>query len=370
MRDYYEILGADRNTSDAELKKKFRKLAMQYHPDKNPGDKEAEEKFREVGQAYDVLKDPQKKAAYDQYGHAAFEGNSAGPGGPGGPGGAGGFSDIFEDLFGDFMGGGGGQRQSQRGSDLRYNIDLDFSEAYSGLKRDIKINTYVMCGACNGTGGEEGAQPVTCGTCNGSGKVRSSQGFFMVERASPSCGGSGQIISKPCSVWGGEGRVQREKTISVNIPAGVDDGTRIRVSGEGEAGPNGTANGDLYLFVQLKPHALFNRDGSDLLIEAKVPMTLGALGGSVDVPTPSGGKVRVTIPAGTQSGHRFRLRGKGMPVVNRSNKGELYVDVYTEIPVSLNKQQRKVLEELRNLEENSNHPDSTNFTNKVNKTRQ
>ena len=192
----------------------------------------------------------------------------------------------------------------------------------------------------------------------------------QVERACPTCGGSGQIISKPCRVCGGEGRVQREKTISVNIPAGVDDGTRIRVSGEGEAGPNGTANGDLYLFVQLKPHALFNRDGSDLLIEAKVPMTLAALGGSVDVPTPSGGKVRVTIPAGTQSGHRFRLRGKGMPVVNRSNKGDLYVDVYTEIPVSLNKQQRKVLEELRNLEENSNHPDSTNFTNKVNKTRQ
>jgi molecular chaperone DnaJ len=370
MRDYYEILGADRDTSEAELKKKFRKLAMQYHPDKNPGDKEAEEKFREVGQAYDVLKDPEKKAAYDRYGHAAFEGNSAGPGGPGGAGAAGGFSDIFEDLFGDFMGGGGGQRQSQRGSDLRFNIDLDFSEAYSGLKRDIKINTYVMCGGCKGTGGEEGAQPMTCGTCNGAGKVRSSQGFFMVERACPNCGGNGQIISKPCRPCGGEGRVQREKTINVNIPAGVDDGTRIRVSGEGEAGPNGTANGDLYLFVQLKPHSLFNRDGADLLIEAKVPMTLAALGGSVDVPTPSGGKVRVTIPAGTQSGHRFRLRGKGMPIINRSNKGDLYVDVYTEIPVSLSKQQRKVLEELKNLEETSNHPDSNNFINKVNKVRQ
>jgi len=366
MRDYYEILGADKNTSESELKKKFRKLAMQYHPDKNQGDKEAEAKFREIGQAYEVLKDPEKKAAYDRYGHAAFEGNSAGPGGPGG---AGGFSDIFEDLFGDFMGG-GGQRQSQRGADLRFNIDLDFVEAYSGLQKDIKINTYVMCSGCKGSGGEAGSQPMTCGTCNGAGKVRSSQGFFMVERACPKCGGSGQIISNPCRPCGGEGRVQREKTINVKIPAGVDDGTRIRVSGEGEAGPLGTANGDLYLFVQLKQHSLFDRDGSDLLIEAKIPMTLAALGGSVDVPTPAGGRVRVTIPAGTQSGHRFRLRGKGMPVVNRSNKGDLYVDVYTEIPVSLNKKQRKALEDLQKLEEASNHPDSNKFISKVEKIRQ
>jgi molecular chaperone DnaJ len=363
MRDYYEILGADKNTSDSELKKKFRKLAMQYHPDKNPGDKEAEEKFREIGQSYEVLKDPEKKAAYDRYGHAAFEGNSAGPGG------AGGFSDIFEDLFGDFMGG-GGQRQSQRGADLRFNIDLDFVEAYSGLQKDIKINTYVMCSGCKGSGGEAGSQPMTCGTCNGAGKVRSSQGFFMVERACPKCGGSGQIISNPCRPCGGEGRVQREKTINVKIPAGVDDGTRIRVTGEGEAGPLGTANGDLYLFVQLKKHSLFDRDGSDLLIEAKIPMTLAALGGSVDVPTPAGGRVRVTIPAGTQSGHRFRLRGKGMPVINRSNKGDLYVDVYTEIPVSLNKKQRKALEDLQKLEEASNHPDSNKFISKVEKIRQ
>jgi|TARA_B110000438_G_scaffold74577_1_gene74666 molecular chaperone DnaJ len=366
MRDYYEILEADRNTSDAELKKKYRKLAMQYHPDKNPGDEKAEAKFREIGQAYEVLKDPEKKAAYDRYGHAAFEGNSGGPGGAGG--GAGGFSDIFEDLFGDFAGGGG--RQAQRGGDLRFNIDLDFKDAYSGLKKDIKINTYVMCSGCKGSGGEEGAQPMTCGTCNGAGKVRSSQGFFMVERACPKCGGNGQIINNPCRPCSGEGRVQREKTINVKIPAGVDDGTRIRVSGEGEAGPNGTANGDLYLFVQLRPHSLFNRDGSDLLIEAKIPMTLAALGGVVDVPTPEGGRVRVTIPEGTQSGHRFRLRGKGMPVVNRSNKGDLYVDVYTEIPVSLSKKQRKVLQELQKLEEKSNHPDSNNFINKVEKIRQ
>ncbi|MAC40195.1 MAG: molecular chaperone DnaJ [Pelagibacterales bacterium] len=368
MRDYYEILGAERDTSDSELKKKYRKLAMQYHPDKNPGDEEAESKFREIGQAYDVLKDPEKKAAYDRYGHAAFEGNSAGPGGPGGGAGAGGFSDIFEDLFGDFTGGGG--RQAQRGADLRYNLDLDFKDSYSGLKKDIKISTYVSCSGCKGSGGEAGSKPMTCGTCNGAGKVRSSQGFFMVERACSKCGGSGQIISNPCRPCGGEGRVQREKTINVNIPAGVDDGTRIRVSGEGEAGPLGSANGDLYLFVQLKAHSLFNRDGSDLLLEAKIPVTLAALGGSVDVPTPEGGKVRVTVPAGTQSGHRFRLRGKGMPVVNRSNKGDLYVDVYTEIPVSLNKKQRKVLEELQKIEEASNNPESNNFINKVKNIRQ
>ena len=366
MRDYYDILGVDKGASDDELKKSFRKLAMKYHPDKNPGDKEAEVKFREAGQAYEVLKDPQKRAAYDQYGHAAFDTNSGGPGGPGA--GFSNMSDIFEDLFGDFMGG-GGQRQAQSGSDLRFDINLNFSEAYLGIQKDIKINTYVMCSDCRGSGGADGAQPITCPGCNGSGKVRSSQGFFMVERVCQQCGGSGQIISTPCNTCGGEGRVQREKTINVKIPPGVDDGTRIRVAGEGEAGPRGASNGDLYLFVQLSSHSLFNRDGSDLLIEAKVSMTLAALGGSVDVPTPSGGKVRVSIPAGTQSGHRFRLRGKGMPVINSSNKGDLYVDVYTETPVSLNKQQRKILEELQEMESASNQPESESFIKKVKKIR-
>jgi len=366
MRDYYDILGVDKNVSDDELKKSFRKLAMKYHPDKNPDDKEAETKFREAGEAYEVLKDPQKRAAYDQYGHAAFEGNSAGPGGAGA--GFSNMSDIFEDLFGDFMGG-GGQRQAQTGADLRYNIRLDFAEAYAGVQKDININTYVICSDCRGTGGADGAQPITCPACNGSGKVRSSQGFFMVERVCQQCGGSGQIISDPCKTCGGEGRVQREKTINVKIPPGVDDGTRIRVAGEGEAGPRGSSNGDLYLFVQLQSHSLFNRDGADLLIEAKVPMTLAALGGSIDVPTPSGGKVRVSVPSGTQSGHRFRLRGKGMPVINSSNKGDLYVDVYTETPVSLNKEQRKILEELQAMETSNNQPESEEFISKVKKVR-
>ena len=365
MRDYYDILGVDKGASDGDLKNSFRKLAMKYHPDKNPGDKEAEVKFREAGEAYEVLKDPQKRAAYDQYGHAAFEGNSAGPGAGAGFSNV---SDIFEDLFGDFMGG-GNQKEAQRGSDLRFNIDLDFAEAFTGIEKDIKINTYVMCSDCKGSGGEAGSSPISCTGCNGAGKVRASQGFFMVERTCPQCGGAGQIINNPCRPCGGEGRVQREKTINVKIPAGVDDGTRIRVAGEGETGPRGSSNGDLYLFVQLETHSLFNRDGVDLLLEAKVPMTLAALGGSVDVPTPSGGKVRVTVPAGTQSGHRFRLRGKGMPAINGSNKGDLYVDVYTETPVSLNKEQRKILEELKSLETSSNQPESDNFIKKVEKIR-
>lgn len=367
MQDYYQTLGVDKNASQKEIKSAYRKVAMKFHPDKNPGDKEAEVKFKEVGQAYEVLKDPEKRAAYDRYGHSAFDGNSAGPGGASGAGFSN-MSDIFEDLFGDFMGG-GNQGQPQSGADLRFNINLDFSEAFAGLQKDIKINTYVICSDCRGSGGSSGSQPSTCSGCNGAGKVRSSQGFFMVERPCPQCGGSGQIISNPCNPCAGEGRVQREKTINVKIPPGVDDGTRIRVAGEGEAGPRGASNGDLYLFVQLESHSLFNRDGADLLIEAKVPMTLAALGGSVDVPTPSGGKVRVSVPAGTQSGHRFRLRGKGMPVINSSNKGDLYVDVYTETPVSLNKQQRKILEDLQAVETSNNQPESENFIKKVKKIR-
>ena len=357
MRDFYEVLGVDKNASDADIKKKYRKLAKEHHPDKNPGNQEAEQKFREIGQAYEVLKDPQKRAAYDQYGHEAFE--AAASGAQGHPG-AGAFSDIFEDLFSDFMGG-GRNREPQRGSDLRYNIALNFTEAFAGIERDIRINSYVTCSSCTGTGAESGSQPSTCSSCNGAGKVRASQGFFMVERTCPECGGSGHIIRNPCDSCGGEGRTNREKTISVKIPAGVDDGTRIRLSGEGEAGPRGAPNGDLYLFVQLNPHSLFKRDGSDLLVEAKIPVTLAALGGAVDVPTPDGGRVRVTVPAGTQSGHRFRLRSKGMPILNKSGKGDLYVDVYTEIPVSLTREQRKILEELRGIETPDNQPESAKF---------
>ena len=363
MRDFYEVLGVDKNVSETELKKKYRKLAKDFHPDRNPGDPEAEKKFREIGQAYEVLKDPQKKAAYDQYGHDAFEAAAAGGGGH--PG-AGAFTDIFEDLFSDFMGGGRSNQQN-RGSDLRYNIELNFSDAYSGLEKDIRINSYVICSNCSGSGAETGSSPSTCGSCSGSGKVRSSQGFFMVERTCQNCSGSGQVITDPCNSCRGEGRTHREKTISVKIPAGVDDGTRIRLSGEGEAGPRGAASGDLYLFVQLEQHVLFKRDGADLLIEAMIPITLAALGGAVDVPTPDGGRVRVTVPAGTQSGHRFRLKGKGMPLVNKSNKGDLYVDVITEIPISLNREQRKLLEEIKNTETPDNQPESNKFNSNVTK---
>ena len=303
MRDYYEILGADRDTSDADLKKKFRKLAMQYHPDKNPGDKEAEEKFREVGQAYDVLKDPQKKAAYDQYGHAAFEGNSAGPGGPGGPGGAGGFSDIFEDLFGDFMGGGGRQnsQRATRGSDLRYNMRVTLEESFFGKKSNITLPSSIICNTCSGSGAHGGAQPLTCPTCSGQGKVRAQQGFFTVERACPTCTGKGQIIKNPCKNCRGQGRVEKQRELNVTIPAGVETGQRIRLTGEGEAGVQNGPSGDLYIFIEVSDHQLFDREGSNLLCRIPISMTTAALGGEIEAPTVDGGKCKVKVPQGVLS---------------------------------------------------------------------
>ena len=372
-RDYYEVLGVAKTANAEELKKAFRKQAMQHHPDRNPDDKEAEHKFKECNEAYDILRDDQKRAAYDQYGHAAFEG---GRGGPGGPGGAGfdftSFSDIFDDLFGEFMGGsrgGGGGRGGNRGSDLRYNLEITLEDCYRGKAAKIRVPTSIACEACDGSGAEAGAQPIACPTCKGNGKVRAQQGFFTIERTCPTCGGAGRVIEKPCKVCGGAGRTHKEKTLSVDIPAGVDEGNRIRLAGEGEAGLRGGAPGDLYVFLSVKPHRLFRREGQHLHCRVPVSMTKAALGGAVEVPTLDGGQARITIPEGTQTGKQFRLRGKGMPSLQQSGfgagHGDLYIQVMVETPVKLSKKQRELLEEFAKLDTEESSPESTGFFDKV-----
>jgi molecular chaperone DnaJ len=346
--DYYELLGIARGAGDAEIKKAFRSMAMECHPDRNPGDAAAEQKFRSINEAYEVLKDPQKRAAYDQYGHAAFEN-----GGRPGAGGFdfnfnGSFSDIFEDLFGNAFGGRGGQRRGgpQRGADLRYNYEVTLEEAFSGKQAEITINTSVACEPCDGTGAAPGSKPVTCPTCQGMGKVRAQQGFFTVERTCPTCHGAGQTVSDPCTACGGAGHVMRDKTLSVNIPVGVENGTRIRLSGEGEAGGRGGPAGDLYLFLSVRQHPLFERDGIDLHVSVPIPMTTAALGGQIEVPTIDGKKARVSIPEGTQTGRQFRLRGKGMPRLQRGGVGDMFVHVGVETPVNLTKEQVRLLKEF------------------------
>jgi len=368
--DYYDILGVSRDASDADLKKAYRKLAMQYHPDRNPDDKEAEAKFKELNEAYDVLKDKDKRAAYDQFGHAAFEGGMGG--GPGGPG-AGGFgfdfggsfSDIFDDLFGDGFGrrgGGGGARRSsaQRGADLRYDYQVSLEEAYTGKKAQVTLDTSVACDACSGSGAAPGSKPVECQTCHGLGKVRSQQGFFTVERTCPTCRGAGQTISDPCTSCHGTGQVQKEKTLSVNIPPGVENGTRIRLSGEGEAGVRGGPPGDLYLFLSVRPHRIFQREGNDLHVSVPIPMTKAALGGQIEVPTVDGKRARITVPEGTQSGRQFRLRGKGMPKLQRGGHGDMFVHVEVETPVNLTADQRRLLKEFEDASKDSS-PKSEGF---------
>jgi molecular chaperone DnaJ len=369
-RDYYEILGVTKTANAEELKKAFRKQAMQFHPDRNPGDTEAEHKFKEVNEAYDVLRDDQKRAAYDQYGHAAFEG------GMGGRGGGQGFdftsfSDIFDDLFGEFMGGQrGGQRGGgNRGSDLRYNLEITLEDCFKGKTAKIRVPTSIACEACDGSGAEAGAQPIACPTCKGAGKVRAQQGFFTIERACPTCGGAGRVIEKPCKVCGGAGRTHKEKTLNVDIPAGVDEGNRIRLAGEGEAGLRGGGPGDLYVFLSVKPHRLFRREGQHLHCRVPVSMTTAALGGSVEVPTLDGGQARITLPEGTQTGKQFRLRGKGMPSLQQSGfgagNGDLYIQVMVETPVKLSKKQRELLEEFAKLDSEESSPESTGFFDKV-----
>jgi molecular chaperone DnaJ len=370
-RDYYESLGLQRNATEQDLKAAFRRLAKEHHPDKNPGDKASEQKFKEMAEAYEVLKDPQKRAAYDQFGHAAFEGGRGGQGGPGGfgPDFASSMSDIFDDLFGEFMGGrrGGGRQRSgrERGSDLRYNMEITLEEAFGGKTAQIRVPTSIGCETCSGTGAKPGTQPSTCSTCAGQGKVRASQGFFTIERPCPTCQGRGEMISDPCSGCSGTGRVTKERTLSVNIPAGVEDGTRIRLAGEGEAGLRGGPTGDLYIFLSIKPHEFFQRDGADIFCRVPIPMTTAALGGQLDVPTVDGGKTRVKVPEGCETGKQFRLKGKGMPVLRSKVSGDMYIQVEVETPKNLNVRQRQLLEEFEKEAHKDNHPASDGFFAKV-----
>jgi molecular chaperone DnaJ len=358
--DFYETLGVDRKADDAALKAAFRKMAMQFHPDRNPGNADAERRFKEVGEAYETLKDPQKRSAYDRYGHAAFEqGNGASAGA--GFGGAGGFSDIFEDIFGDIMGGGRRRGPNNRGADLRYNMEVDLEEAFSGKTAQIRVPSSITCETCDGSGARPGTKPVTCSTCQGAGRVRAAQGFFSIERTCPRCNGRGTEIKDACGKCNGAGRVDQERVLSVNIPAGIEDGTRIRIAGEGEAGSRGGPSGDLYIFVSIRPHDLFQRDGSDLYCKVPISMTTAALGGAFDVATLDGAKARVKVPEGTQHGRQFRLKGKGMPVLRQAQMGDLYIQVAVETPQNLSKRQRELLEEFEGLSSTENSPQSSGF---------
>ena len=362
-QDFYDILGVAKSADAEELKRAYRKLAMQYHPDRNSGDKSAEQKFKDISEAYDVLKDDQKRAAYDRFGHAAFENGSRGPGDGGFAGGfSGGFADIFEEMFGAMGTGRRAQSGPARGSDLRYNIEVSLEDAFRGKQTTIRIATFAHCDTCKGSGAEPGSRPVSCRTCQGHGRVRAQQGFFTIERTCPTCQGSGQTIDKPCKGCGGQGRVRREKTLSVNIPAGVEDGTRIRLAGEGEVGVHGAAPGDLYIFVSLAPHAIFQRDGANIFCRVPIPFATVALGGTIEVPTVEGSRTRITVPPGTQSGHQFRLRGKGMTVLRSAARGDMYIQAIVETAVNLTKHQQELLREFEKAGDNGRtNPESEGF---------
>lgn len=369
-RDYYELLGVSKGSSDAEIKKAYRKKAMELHPDRNKDKPEAEGQFKEINEAYDILKDPDKKAAYDAYGHAAFEGGMGG--GPRGGGGFGGadfgsaFSDVFDDLFGDFTGRRGGGNRAARGSDLRYNLRVSLEDAYNGKHETISVTSSVACDSCSGTGAEGGSQPSTCPTCSGMGKVRAQQGFFTVERSCPTCNGRGEIVTNPCKTCSGSGHTQRERSLSVNIPAGVESGTRIRLSGEGEAGTRGGPTGDLYIFITVSDHELFEREGNNLFCHVPVSIITAALGGEIEVPNIDGGKSRVKVPAGAQSGKQMRLKGKGMPALRGAGTGDMYLELAVETPVNLTAKQKELLKEFDKLSEDNN-PASDNFFGRVKK---
>lgn len=373
-RDYYEILGVARNASDQDLKSSYRRLAKEFHPDRNAGDKEAERKFKEINEAYEALKDPQKRAAYDQFGHAAFDGGMGGRGGPHGfgPDFASSMSDIFDNLFGDMLhgarGGTSGQRRGtgrERGADLRYNLDITLADAYTGKTAEIIVPASVSCETCSGTGAKAGTKPKTCATCGGAGKVRASQGFFTIERTCPGCQGRGEMIDDPCANCHGSGRVTKERKLSVNIPSGVEDGTRIRLAGEGEAGVRGGPAGDLYIFLSIKPHAFFQRDGADVFCKVPIAMTTAALGGQIEVPTLEGTTTRVKVPEGTESGKQFRLKGKGMPVLRSKVSGDMYIQVDVETPKSLTRRQRELLEEFERESHRETSPESAGFFSRV-----
>jgi molecular chaperone DnaJ len=359
-RDYYETLGVSRGASDAELKSAFRKAAMQCHPDRNPGDKASELRFKEVNEAYQTLSDAQKRAAYDRFGHAAFDGGG-GAGFGMGEGFASSMADIFDDLFGDVMGRRGRSSGRERGSDLRYNMEITLEEAFSGKAASLKVPTSVTCEACSGIGAKPGSKPKTCSTCGGQGRVRAQQGFFAIERTCPTCQGRGEIIDNPCQACNGAGRVSRERTLSVNIPAGVEDGTRIRLAGEGEAGMRGGPPGDLYIFLAIKPHPFFQRDGADLYCRVPISMVQAALGGEIGVHTLDGGESKVKIPDGTQSGRQFKIRGKGMPVLRARDFGDLYIQANVETPQNLTRRQRELLQEFDAESSTRTQPEASGF---------
>jgi molecular chaperone DnaJ len=377
--DYYDILGIKKGASADEIKKAYRKQAMKYHPDQNKSDKTAEAKFKEVNEAYDVLKDDQKRAAYDAYGKAAFQGGMGGGGarrGGGGfsdfgfgTGGTAGFSDIFEEMFGDMMGGRGGGATGRggatRGSDLQYSLDITLEEAFNGTEKTIRIPTWESCDTCTGTGAKAGTKPETCGSCNGIGRVRAQQGFFTVERTCPTCGGAGQVIKEKCGSCAGQGRMRTSKTLKVNVPAGIEAGRRIRLTGEGEAGLKGGPSGDLYVLIGVKSHKFYQREGANLYCRVPVSMTDAALGGEVNIPTIEGGKAEVKIPAGTQTGQQFRLKGKGMSILQSQGRGDAYIEIFVETPVNLSAKQKEMLKEFGGKDPSKNSPESAGFFNKV-----
>ena len=366
-RDYYETLGVSKGADAAEIKKGYRQKAKELHPDRNADNPNAEAQFKEANEAYEVLKDADKKAAYDRYGHAAFEGGMGGGGQRGGPGQgdfASAFSDVFDDLFGDMMGGrrGGGGTRAQRGNDLRYNLRINLEDAFAGMSKTINVPTAVGCGSCNGTGAEGGSEPQTCPTCSGMGKVRAQQGFFTVERTCPTCNGMGQTIKDPCNVCHGAGRVEKEKSLSVNIPAGVETGTRIRLAGEGEAGMRGGPTGDLYIFIEVNEHALFERESTNLFCRVPVSIASAALGGEIEVPTIDGGRSRVKIPEGSQTGRQMRLRSKGMPALRGGGTGDMFIELQVETPVNLTSRQKEILKEFDQIKADNNPQGSSFFS--------
>ena len=365
-RDFYEILGVSKNANDDEIKKSYRKLAMKYHPDRNKSNKESERKFKEVSAAYEALKDPQKRAAYDQYGHDAFR--QGGMGGAQGFGDfAGGFSDIFEEFFGGGFGSSSRKRGPSRGSDLRYNMSINLQEAFTGKKTQIKIPSYVTCDLCAATGSADKSGPSVCSSCNGHGKVRSTSGFFSIERPCPTCGGEGSLIKNPCLKCSGTGQVKKQKTISVTIPAGVDTGTRIRIAGEGEPGQRGAGNGDLYIFVEVQKDKLFEREDENIFCQIPISITTAILGGEVEIPTIDGKRARLSIPPGTQSETQFRLRSKGMSILRQNRRGDMYVETNVEIPVNLTSRQKSILKEFEKEggTSKSHSPKSQSFFKKI-----
>jgi len=362
-RDFYETLGVTRSCDEKALKSAYRKLAMQFHPDRNHGDPSAETKFKEVNEAYEALRDPQKRAAYDRFGHAAFENGANGMGGFHADFAAS-MSNIFDDIFGEFMGGrrsGNARSSRERGSDLRYNMEISLEEAYLGKTAEIEVPTKVTCATCAGTGARRGSSPKVCPSCEGHGRVRTAQGFFSIERTCPTCHGRGEVISDPCPDCSGSGRTTEERKLSVNIPAGIEDGTRIRLAGEGEAGLRGGPAGDLYIFLSITPHEFFQRDGADLFCRVPISITTAALGGEFEVPTVDGGRTRVKVPDGTQTGRQFRLKSKGMPVMRSTKVGDMYIQVVAETPRNLSRRQRELLEDFEKASSAETHPESTGF---------